>query len=122
MSVLGMMFGVIFSTGEAPVRIENCELEKSYLICDITNGYERAIRSIRFDVLLTDKNRTVPWAEPDGRQASGTPQIQGGIEPKETVRIRLMLMAHIPSRADLETLQIELLNFAITGPDGEPLN
>lgn len=128
-----MSAGLLLGMGSSVLADElsligSCTLgsSKEFLLCEVSNPFDRAIASLEYSMIASEEGREVPWGF-----STGSLSIAGGVEPGETVELEFAA-PDLPARAKGREIRIDVdrarafdvsggaLNPA--GPSGNDLN
>jgi hypothetical protein len=118
---------VILPGGLHAATLGECVVEKVLIVgdvatCQVTNDTETAIASLRYAYRVVEEGREVPWLTEgyDGFMGSLFTSIPGGIEPGETVPVRMQVRS-LPERADPERVRYVFEITEAADVNGDPI-
>ena len=105
------------------VEISNCAFEhresSSFVLCDALNMSETAIAGLRYSVVISQSDRTVPWDKTRDDRPLGQ-NVDGGIEPNET-RNLLFWFGDISKDANKDALIAKIEIVSATDVNGDEI-
>lgn len=90
--------------------------------CEVANATDSAISALSYGATFYDPNRTIQWMpEDEYPRHIGKREIQGGIEPGETITT-LLAVRQFPDRADPSRVEFTLHFTQAFDADGNPID